>query len=249
MTTEPLKGPLMKRLLTAIAAAVFLIYPCVCAGDYVIHLKDGGRILVDKYSEEGNTIRVKNYGGMMGISRALVSRIEEVKTETTPEVKRTSGEKSPEGTKEEEKSEKEKPAEISEEGKKQAEQEKTGVYGRKNPDHAGNGLGNHRFKDAKARETIKSKKTRMEQSISLQKKFADLEKRSWQHMAGTCRIGGATEHKTPDSYEFGSFHSLQIIREIFVLQCTVKIDGSCIFYVHFAALNSAVKGRAVFYVN
>ena len=82
----------MKRLLTAIAAAVFLISPCVCTGDYVIHLKDGGRILVDSYQEEGDTIRVKKFGGMMGISKALVSRIEEVKTETPPEVKRTSGE-------------------------------------------------------------------------------------------------------------------------------------------------------------
>ena len=82
----------MKKLLTAIAASVFFISPCVCTGDYVIHLKDGGRILVDTYQEEGDTIRVKKFGGMMGISKALVSRIEEVKTETPPEVKRTSGE-------------------------------------------------------------------------------------------------------------------------------------------------------------
>jgi len=83
----------MKRLLTAIAASVFFISPCVCTGDYVIHLKDGGRILVDKYSEDADTIRVKKFGGMMGISKALVSRIEEVETETPPEVKKVPEEK------------------------------------------------------------------------------------------------------------------------------------------------------------
>ena len=70
---------------------------------------------MDSYQEEGDTIRVKKFGGMMGISKALVSRIEEVKAETPPEV-----------IKEEEKSEneKEKPVEITEEEKKKAEQEK-----------------------------------------------------------------------------------------------------------------------------
>ena len=112
----------MKRPLTAIAAGVFFISPSVCAGDYVIGLKDGGRILVDTYWVEGNTIRVKKYGGMMGISKTLVSRIEKVKTEPTPEIKKAPEEEAPEGTKGEEKSEKEKPAEIAEEEKPDNEQ-------------------------------------------------------------------------------------------------------------------------------
>ena len=166
----------MKRLLTAIAAAVTLTYPCVCAGDYVIHLKDGGRILVDKYSEEGDTIRVKKFGGMIGISRALVSRIEEVKSETPPEVKRTSGEKLPEGTKEEEKSEKGKPAEISEEGKKQAEQEKAFMEEKTRIRQEMN-LATIAFKDAKTRNDKIEKDKQWNNLISLQEQFADLEKK------------------------------------------------------------------------
>jgi len=41
-------------LLTAIAAAVFLIYPCVTSALYIIHLKDGREFATDRYYEEGS---------------------------------------------------------------------------------------------------------------------------------------------------------------------------------------------------
>jgi len=60
----------MKKLLTAIAAAVFIIYPCVCFASYVIHLKDGREFATDRYYEEGGQIKFKRYGGIIGIEKA-----------------------------------------------------------------------------------------------------------------------------------------------------------------------------------
>ena len=62
----------MKKLLTAIAAAVFLIYPCVTSALYIIHLKDGREFATDRYYEEGDQIKFKRYGGVIGIQKDLV---------------------------------------------------------------------------------------------------------------------------------------------------------------------------------
>ena len=62
----------MKKLLTAIAAAVFVIYPCVCFSSYIIHLKDGREFATDRYYEEGDQIKFKRYGGVIGIQKDLV---------------------------------------------------------------------------------------------------------------------------------------------------------------------------------
>jgi len=48
----------MKKLLTAIAVAVFVIYPSICFASYVIHLKEGREFVTDRYWEEGEQIRV-----------------------------------------------------------------------------------------------------------------------------------------------------------------------------------------------
>jgi len=61
----------MKKLLTAIATAVFVIYPCVCFASYVIHLKDGREFATDRYWEEGDQIKFKRYGGVIGIQKGL----------------------------------------------------------------------------------------------------------------------------------------------------------------------------------
>ena len=47
----------MKKLLTAIAAAVFIIYPCFVSASYIIHLKDGREFATDRYYEEGEQIK------------------------------------------------------------------------------------------------------------------------------------------------------------------------------------------------
>ena len=66
----------MKKLLTAIAAAIFVIYPCVSFSSYIIHLKDGREFATDRYYEEGGQIKFKRYGGIIGIQKDLVREIE-----------------------------------------------------------------------------------------------------------------------------------------------------------------------------
>ena len=62
----------MKKLLTAIAAAVFFIYPAFSFSSYIIHLKDGREFATDRYYEEGDQIKFKRYGGVIGIQKALL---------------------------------------------------------------------------------------------------------------------------------------------------------------------------------
>ena len=46
IASEPIKGNPIKKILTAIAVAVFVRYPSVCFASYVIHLKDGRESLI-----------------------------------------------------------------------------------------------------------------------------------------------------------------------------------------------------------
>ncbi|MBW1868827.1 MAG: hypothetical protein JRI73_05910 [Deltaproteobacteria bacterium] len=62
----------MKKLLPTIAATVFVIYPCVCFASYIIHLKDGREFATELYYEEGEQIKFKRYGGVIGIQKALL---------------------------------------------------------------------------------------------------------------------------------------------------------------------------------
>ena len=57
----------MKKLLTVIVAAVFIVYPSICFASYVIHLKDGREYVTDRYWEEGDQIKFNRYGGVIGI--------------------------------------------------------------------------------------------------------------------------------------------------------------------------------------
>ncbi|MDZ7696959.1 MAG: hypothetical protein U5R49_08590 [Deltaproteobacteria bacterium] len=83
----------MKPLLTAIAAAVFIIYPSVCFASYIIHLKDGREFVTEQYYEEGDQIKFKRYGGIIGIQKDLVREIEETEdVEQLPEKKETTAE-------------------------------------------------------------------------------------------------------------------------------------------------------------
>jgi hypothetical protein len=75
----------LKKLLTLIAAAVFIVYPSICFASYVIHLKDGREVVTDRYWEEGDQIKFKQYGGIMGIQKDQVKEIEE--KEDLPEEK------------------------------------------------------------------------------------------------------------------------------------------------------------------
>jgi len=64
---EPSQGTPMKTILTLIAVAIFLIYPSICFSSYIIHLKDGREFVTDRYWEEGDQIKFKRYGGVIGI--------------------------------------------------------------------------------------------------------------------------------------------------------------------------------------
>ena len=78
----------MKKLLTGIAMAVFVIYPCISFASYVIHLKDGREFATEQYSEEGDQIKFKKYGGVIGIQKDLVREIEVIEdVEELPEEK------------------------------------------------------------------------------------------------------------------------------------------------------------------
>ena len=75
----------MKKLLTVIAAAILLICPSICFSSYIIHLKDGRDFATDRYWEEGDLIKFKRYGGVIGLQKDQVSEIEEI--EDVPEEK------------------------------------------------------------------------------------------------------------------------------------------------------------------
>ena len=76
----------MKKLPTAIAAALFVIYSSICFASYVIHLKDGRKFATDRYSEEGDQIKFKRYGGVIGIQKDRIREIEVVETVEEPPV-------------------------------------------------------------------------------------------------------------------------------------------------------------------
>ena len=72
--SEHKKGTPMKKLLTVIAAAVFVIYPCVTSALYIIHLKDGREFATDRYYEEGDQIKLNDMAGSSGLKKILTQR-------------------------------------------------------------------------------------------------------------------------------------------------------------------------------
>jgi hypothetical protein len=143
----------IKKAIAAIFGIGILMYPLICFSSYIIHLKDGKKVATDRYYEEGDQLKFKIFGGVMGIQKDQVKEIEEIEdVEKRPVVKvaakpETPAEKADAGKKEGEKAgavntetseqkeaaraektkgkeqEKEKPQELSEEEKKKAEQE------------------------------------------------------------------------------------------------------------------------------
>jgi hypothetical protein len=204
---SPTKELLMKKILPAIAA-VFLLLPVTGFAAYVIHLKDGTQFVTDQYYEEGDQIKFKRYGGVIGIEKALVRDIEEV--EDLPEEKQvrvepggpTAGgeaekkEKSEEGTAEalapkqkggngvEKGAEKgeEKPAGVSEKEKKEAEQDKAAkmqaFLDEKRQILRKMEAATSAFKEAKAAKNNEKKNKYWNELLSLQKKFAELRDRA-----------------------------------------------------------------------
>ena len=132
----------MKKLLTLIAAALFIVYPSISFASYVIHLKDGREYVTDRYWEEGDQIKFNRYGGVIGVQKNQVKAIEEkedvpeekteaAKPETPPVAEKEEDVKKAEVPEEAEKTgsteqveEQQKPEEVSEEENRKEEQEK-----------------------------------------------------------------------------------------------------------------------------
>jgi hypothetical protein len=69
----------MSRMLTILLLALFVHGWTVPAlAEYALHLKNGRRIVVQSYREEGRMIRFHSLGGEIGISKDLIQRIEKV---------------------------------------------------------------------------------------------------------------------------------------------------------------------------
>jgi hypothetical protein len=84
----------MKNYIAAIITIVFLICPCICFSSYLIELKNGSTFIINHYWEEGRQVKFYYYGGVVGISKNLISKIE--KTDLVYEEKTVSPQKKPE---------------------------------------------------------------------------------------------------------------------------------------------------------
>jgi len=73
----PKKDRPMKPLLIALTVTLFLLLPAPGFTDYIIHLKDGTKFVTDQYVEEGDLIKFKRYGGLVGIEKDRIREIEE----------------------------------------------------------------------------------------------------------------------------------------------------------------------------
>ena len=77
----------MKKFVIGVISVWLWACASVCSGAYLIHLKDGRDITTHAYREEGDQIKIKQYGGVVGISKEDVVSIEEVNEPKTIVVK------------------------------------------------------------------------------------------------------------------------------------------------------------------
>ncbi len=89
----------MKKIAASLICFGFLFCASVCSAAYLIHLKDGRTITTQEYSEEGDRIKIEQYGGVVGFSKDEVDSIEETDNVKTLVIK-SPPEKKPEVAKE-----------------------------------------------------------------------------------------------------------------------------------------------------
>ena len=193
----------MKKILTFIAAAVFIIYPCVVSASYIIHLKDGREFATDRYYEEGDQIKFKRYGGVIGIQKDLVREIEVIedveelpaeKEKVEPANENVSQSAKKQGAEKEGRvkagkeevpdkvaKEQEKPDEVTEEEKKKAEQKKAAkieaFLEEKRKIMEERKSVTAAFKEAKAKKDKAAAKKHFRRIVSLREKRKELEKK------------------------------------------------------------------------
>lgn len=67
----------MRKIAIGVIAICLSAYASFCFGAYLIHLKDGREIITNQYWEEGSQIKLHRYGGIIGIPKDQIVRIEE----------------------------------------------------------------------------------------------------------------------------------------------------------------------------
>ena len=86
----------MKKIIMGILCGILVFFPIICTAAYVIHLRDGRSFTTSEYREEGDQIKFKRFGGVIGISKDQVKEIEEI--EDLPEEKVAANPETPSAT-------------------------------------------------------------------------------------------------------------------------------------------------------
>jgi ElaB/YqjD/DUF883 family membrane-anchored ribosome-binding protein len=66
----------MKRLILSFLIFLVLVYPALCLSSYFIHFKGGGKIVTPLYWERQGTVYFYYGGGIAGVERGEVDKIE-----------------------------------------------------------------------------------------------------------------------------------------------------------------------------
>jgi len=106
----------MKKIIMGILCGILVFFPIICIAAYVIHLEDGRSFTTSEYREEGDQIKFKRFGGVIGIPKDQVKEIEVI--EDLPEEKTAVKPEKPSATEKAEVSED--AAKAAEEGKQEA---------------------------------------------------------------------------------------------------------------------------------
>jgi hypothetical protein len=120
----------MKKIATGFIFLCFLFFSSVCSAAFLIHLKDGREISTHKYWEEGDQIKIHQYGGVVGIAKEEVVSIEEtdeqkkIVVKPDAEVKEKDPNKKAEGA-------------LQSEGNEEVKEKSVGVKQEKKPEGAG----------------------------------------------------------------------------------------------------------------
>lgn len=76
-----------KIIISAFILISFFVFPLLSHASYIIHLKDGGRFITEKYWEEDGQIIFFVSGGTMGIDKDNIKKIEKSKIKVEDDYK------------------------------------------------------------------------------------------------------------------------------------------------------------------
>jgi hypothetical protein len=67
----------MWKLVSSLALFSYLAFPNVAGANYVIKLKNGNEFVTARYWQQGKQVMFDTYGGVFGVDRAFVTKIEQ----------------------------------------------------------------------------------------------------------------------------------------------------------------------------